>query len=117
MVKKSDNSEKISPLSEQDSKRLAQAYKIADRPEEFAKLFCEVAKEQVSVRELLQKMVREMLETDAKSRQALMGLIRYSYKEDWRHFVRSAWSKVAIAAWTLIVVFVTAWLTSIFNIQ
>lgn len=95
--------------------KLEKAHKIADRPDEFAKLFCKVAKEQTIVQDMINDMIRKALNTDVSSRGALQGLIQVAYKEDWKAFVKSAWGKIALVVWTLITALISAWIGSHFG--
>lgn len=93
--------------------KLEKAHDLLDRPEKFAKLFCDVAKNQVTVQTLLKEMIREALRGDTESREALMKLIRQAMKEDWRTWARSAWGKVGLAAWTVVTLAIGAYLDTL----
>lgn len=102
------DTEKIQPLSDNDSNKLDTAFKLADRPEEFAKLFCTVAKEQTSVKNQIIDILKEILMSDVCARNELKHIIQSVQKEDWRNFVKSAWGKTSLLIWTIVVAFVTA---------
>lgn len=95
--------------------KLDKAHDLVDRPEKFAKLFCDVAKNQVSVQALIKEMIRESVATDPKSREALLGLIRQALREDWKTWVRSAWGKAGLALWTAGTLALGAWINSMFR--
>lgn len=95
--------------------KLEKAHDVLDRPEKFAKLFCDVAKNQVSVQTLLKEMIRESLTSDTKSRDALLGLIKQAMRDDWRIWLRSAWGKAGLAIWTVATIALGAWINSIFR--
>lgn len=95
--------ERITALSDDESEKLETAFKLADRGEEFAKLFCDVAKEYTSVKKLLVDTLVEMLESNAKAREALKGIIRELQKEDSMAFLKTIGGKAAAAGWTILV--------------
>lgn len=95
--------------------KLEKAHDVLDRPEKFAKLFCDVAKNQVSVQALIKDMIRDSLNNDTKARESLLGLIRHAMREDWRVWLRSAWGKAGLALWTVATIGLGAWINSLFS--
>jgi len=108
MSKTKIEQEKISALSDHESNKLETAFKIADRGEEFAKLFCQVAKDYTSIKDLFIEMMRGLLESDKDARKSLKKIIREVEKEDiW------IWGKkIGFAAWTILILFVGAIINS-----
>lgn len=73
-----------------------------ERPDGFAKLFCEAAKSQTAVKDLLKEIIQDLLETDVKAQNVLKRLIQEVFKQDWRAFIKTVWGKFALIAWTAI---------------
>lgn len=86
-----------------------------ERPDQFAELFCKAAETQTSVKDLLKKLLQDIIATDPKARESLNGLIKDVFEQDWKAFVRSAWGKFALIAWTIIAAGLGAWVSSLFN--
>ena len=102
------NDERIGALSEEEAKKLETAYNLADRGEEFAKLFCRVAKEYTAVKELLAEMLEEILNSDAK--EPLKNIVKEVFKEDWKAFMRSTGGRIAFGLWSIGLIVLGAWL-------
>lgn len=94
--------------------KLEKTHDVLDRPEKFAELFCDVAKNQVSVQTLIKDMIRDSLTTDSKARDGLLSLIKQAMNEDWRTWFRSAWGKAGLALWTVATLALGAWLNTLF---
>lgn len=82
---------------------------IIDRPEKFAEMFTKVADSQTAVRDKLSQILMLSIQHDVPTRQEVKKVLKEIYDEDWKHFIKSAWGKLALLAWTLLV----AWLTHI----
>jgi len=109
------DTEIIPALSEEDEKRLDRAYKLADRPEEFARLFCEVAGNQTVVQKKIETILKELLNRDIQARESLKKIIKEVEKENFHLWFKSMSGKIGIGIWTLIVVLFTAWVGKFFK--
>ena len=98
-----------------DSKlKLETAHKIADRPEEFAKLFCCVADTQNNIRKKLTEILVLSIQHDVPSRKEIKKAIKEIYDEDWRGFLRSVWGKISLVVGILVSALIGAWINSRF---
>jgi hypothetical protein len=95
--------------------KLDKTHDLLDRPEKFAKFFVDVSIAQTAIQNRINEMIRKALKDDNDSKKALIELIKSAQKEDWRAFVKSAWGKVALGIWTLIVALFSAWMGHIWK--
>lgn len=98
-----------SSISQELLESLKKTHDIIDRPEKFAKMFTEVADSQSLVREKLSQILILSIQHDVPTRTEMKKVLKEIYDEDWKHFIKSAWGKLALLGWTLLV----AWLTHI----
>jgi hypothetical protein len=104
--------------------KLESAHDLVQRPDKFAEVFVKAAETQTSIKQLIRKEIRESLALDPESRTSLRGLIAEQFKEaeisnrvrhsfpgrvNWRALIKSAWGKIGILVWTVIVALVTGW--------
>lgn len=89
-------------LGEDVVKKLLHTHEIVDRPEKFAEMFCTVAESQNAVRQKLIEILRTSIQHDVESRKEIKKVLKEIYDEDWKHFIRSIWGKVAAILWTIL---------------
>lgn len=94
--------------------KLQKTHDTLDRPEKFAELFCDVAKKQVVVQDLLRSMIQKTIQSE-ESKKHITGLIRQINKDEWKSFVRSAWGKVALVVWTVCTIALGAFFDKLFG--
>ncbi len=116
MATKKESTAQDGELFDSQSKlKLDKTHDVLDRPEKFAKLFCDVARKQVDMQTFLKEVMRELIATDPKARDSLLGLIRQAMKEDWKSWLRSRGGMVIFGIWTLITIAFGAWISSLFT--
>lgn len=65
------------------------------QPDRFAQIFCEAAKKQKSIDEVLRDIIKNLLKNDSDTQQCLKNLIRDIDKEDWTNFLK----KIGLLGW------------------
>ena len=88
---------------------LKKTHDIIDRPEKFAEMFTKVADTQNAVREKLSQILILSIQHDVPAREEMKKVLKEIYDEDWKYFIKSAYGKIALLVWTLLV----SWLTHI----
>ncbi len=71
---------------------------------EFAKIFCDAAKNQKSINITLKEVLKDLLVNDNETIEIIKNLQREIAKEDWRNFAK----KVGIAGWTILLLLLGA---------
>ncbi|QQR61107.1 hypothetical protein IPH19_01410 [Candidatus Uhrbacteria bacterium] len=94
-----------------DQLHLKTVHDAIDRPDKFAELFCQAAKTQTSVKEVLWEQIRSILTTDVEARNALKVIVREVEKEDVRIFGK----KIGFGVWTLFTIGMGAFLGALFT--
>jgi Ni,Fe-hydrogenase III large subunit len=104
------NNEVIDTKFDADAQvKLESAHDLVQRPDKFAEVFVKAAETQTSIKLLIRKEIKDSLALDPDSRSSLKDLIAEQFREDWRAFVKSAWGKIGLLVWTVIVALVTGW--------
>ena len=98
-----------SSISQELLNSFKKTHDIIDRPEKFAEMFTNVADSQNAVRDKLAQILILSIQHDVPTRQEMKKVLKEIYDEDWKHFIKSAWGKLALLGWTLLV----AWLTHV----
>jgi hypothetical protein len=87
--------------------KLDTAHEILQRPDKFAKLFCDAANKQVDIQNTIKKFIKDSLESDIQTRNALKGMIRHENKESWKAFMMSTGGKIGLGIWTIVTILLT----------
>jgi hypothetical protein len=95
--------------------KLDAAHDLVQHPDKFAEIFVKAAETQTKIKEYVRKEIKDSLESDSGTRNAMKGLIKEQFKEDWKAFVMSSWGKVSLGVWTLVVAVISAWLGHLFK--
>lgn len=98
-----------SSISHELLESFKKTHNIIDRPEKFAEMFTSVAESQNAVRNKLAEILVLSIQHDVPTRAEMKKVLKEIYDEDWKRFIRSAWGKLALLGWTLLV----AWLTHV----
>ena len=69
-----------------------------EQPDKFAEIFCQAAGKQKAIDEVLQKVIKSLIEKDHSTREMLKVLLREVDREDLRNYVR----KIGTPVWTII---------------
>lgn len=115
MPPKTTAEEKIQALSKTDEKRLTQAYRLADRPEEFARFFCEVSEQQTSVKKKIQEILKESLTSDTEAIKALKEIVKDVEKENMMVWLKTTGGRILFAIWSISLVVLGGWAQSFFK--
>lgn len=85
---------------------LKKAIASLEQPDKFAEIFCQAARKQKAIDDVLQEVMRKLIEHDAPIRDALKGLLKEADKEERRSFFR----KIRTQAWAILLLVVGAFL-------
>jgi translation elongation factor EF-4 len=99
-----------SPVDDFDPKEAIQ--ELSDnlnQPHKFAETFCEAAKTQKIIDDILKGIIKEVIQKDSDARDCIKYLVRDTNKENWRVFI----AKIGVGLWTLIVMVITALVTAL----
>lgn len=80
-----------------------------EQPDKFAHVFCEAAKSQKTIDEVLKEIIRKLLKHDYETIEHLKALQRQVDREDWRYVVK----KVGLTGWSIIMVILGAIITAL----
>lgn len=58
------------------------------QPDKFAETFCEAAKKQKAIENVLKDNIRSLIETDKETREFIKSMLREVEAEDWRLFLK-----------------------------
>ena len=87
-----------------DSKAEIERVERGFEPQNFAKNFCEAAQSQTNVSQILQTIIRQSLQTDQRTRDAVKGLIKEYEKEAWGVIIRRSVS----IGWTAFIAIISS---------
>lgn len=80
-----------------------------EQPDKFSDIFCNAAKTQKSIDNVLKDTIRELLKHDKETLEHVKNVQRQVNKEDIRNIIK----QIGWGGWTLITVIITAIITSL----